>query len=61
MMNGRISIQASGMSVCTCETMPEMSPEFDGSSIVLVSLARLENAAMYCSATLMDTAFSPCC
>ena len=44
----------------TWETILEMSPEFDGSKTVFVSLARLENAAMYCSATVMDTAFNPC-
>jgi len=46
--------------VFTCETMLDTSPEFDGSNMVFVSLARLENAAMYCSATVMDTAFRPC-
>ena len=45
----------------TCATMEFMSPALVGSSTVLLCLARLEKAAIYCSATLYDTALPPFC
>lgn len=51
------------MNACrhTCVTIPLMSPVFDGSRMVLDSLARLENADTYCSATLNEAAALPFC
>ena len=39
--------------------MPVISPVLEGSKTVFDCLARLENASMYFSATLTDTAFVP--
>lgn len=41
--------------------MPLMSPELEGSRIVLDSLASLEKAETYCSATLREAAAFPFC
>lgn len=41
--------------------MPLMSPELEGSRMVLDSLARLEKAETYCSATLREAAAFPFC
>lgn len=41
--------------------MPLMSPVLDGSRMVLDSLARLEKADTYCSATLSEAAAFPFC
>ena len=40
-------------------TIDPVSPVFAGSNKVLVSLASLEKACIYCSASLRATAFSP--
>lgn len=45
----------------TCVTIPLMSPVLDGSRMVLDSLARLEKADTYCSATLKEAAALPFC
>lgn len=45
----------------TCVTIPLMSPVLVGRRTVLDSLARLEKANTYCSATLREAAASPFC
>lgn len=45
--------------VITCVTMPVTSPVLDGRRIVLDSLARLEKAETYCSATAKEAAAFP--
>lgn len=50
-----------GGTCLTCVTIPLTSPVLVGSRTVLDSLARLENADTYCSATLSEAAALPFC